>query len=91
MSLPPSGAEVNIDYRRHRGMEFCKSATAHVKVHLDNYSPELGVTTVRLMSYDHVYHDETSVLADIGPDNTYEADIPIEYPQFVLSSFPAKV
>ena len=28
MSLPPSGAEVNIDYRRHRGMEFCKSATA---------------------------------------------------------------
>lgn len=91
MSLPPSGAEVNIDYRRHRGMEFCKSATAHVKVHLDNYSPELGVTTVRLMSYDHVYHDETSVLADIGPDNTYEADIPIEYPQFILSSFPAKV
>lgn len=91
MSLPPSGAEVNIDYRRHRGMEFCKSATAHVKVHLDNYSPELGVTTVRLMSYDHVYHDETSVLADIGSDNTYEADIPIEHPQFILSSFPAKV
>lgn len=91
MSLPPSRAEVNIDYRRHRGMEFCKPATAHVKVHLDNYSPELGITTVRLTSYEHVYHDETSVLADIGPDHTYEADIPIEHPQFILSSFPAKV
>ena len=91
LSLPPSRAEVNIDYRRHRGMEFCKPAKAHIKVHLDNYSPELGITTVRLTSYDHVYHDETSVLADIGPDHTYEADIPIEHPQFILSSFPAKV
>ena len=89
MSLPPSRAEVNIDYRRYRGMEFCKPAKAHIKVHLDNYSPELGITTVRLTSYDHVYHDETSVLADIGPDHTYEADIPIDYPQYVFVDFPA--
>lgn len=89
MSLPPSGAEVNIDYRRHRGMEFCKSATAHVKVHLDNYSPELGVSVVKLTGYDHVSNSETSVLAEIGPDHTYEADIPIDYPQYVLVDFPA--
>ncbi len=89
MSLPPSGAEVNIDYRRHRGMEFCKSATAHVKVHLDNYSPEIGVSVVKLTGYDHVSRSETSVLAEIGPDHTYEADIPIDYPQYVFVDFPA--
>lgn len=89
LSLPPSRAEVNIDYRRHRGMEFCKPATAHVKVHLDNYSPELGVSVVKLTGYDHVSNSETSVLAEIGPDHTYEADIPIDYPQYVLVDFPA--
>ena len=88
MSLPPSRAEVNIDYRRHRGMEFCKPATAHVKVHLDNYSPEIGVSVVKLTGYDHVSHSETSVLAEIGPDHTYEADIPMDYPQYVFVDFP---
>lgn len=89
MSLPPSRAEVNIDYRRHRGMEFCKSATAHVKVHLDNYSPEIGVSVVKLTGYDHVSRGETSVLAEIGPGHTYEADIPMDYPQYVFVDFPA--
>ena len=89
LSLPPSRAEVNIDYRRHRGMEFCKSSKAHVKVHLDNYSPELGVSVVKLTGYDHVSNSETSVLAEIGPDHTYEADIPIDYPQYVFVDFPA--
>ena len=89
LSLPPSRAEVNIDYRRHRGMEFCKSATAHVKVHLDNYSPELGVSVVKLTGYDHVSRGETSVLAEIGPGHTYEADIPMDYPQYVFVDFPA--
>lgn len=88
MSLPPSRAEVNIDYRRHRGMEFCKPATAHIKVHLDNYSPEIGVSVVKLTGYDHVSHGETSVLAEIGPDHTYEADIPMDYPQYVFADFP---
>lgn len=88
MSLPPSGAEVNIDYRRHRGMEFCKSATAHVKVYLDNYSPEIGASVVKLTGYDHVSRSETSVLAEIGPDHTYEADIPMDYPQYVFVDFP---
>ena len=88
MSLPPSRAEVNIDYRRHRGMEFCKPSTAHVKVHLDNYSPEIGVSVVKLTGYDHVSHGETSVLAEIGPDHTYEADIPMDYPQYVFADFP---
>lgn len=89
LSLPPSRAEVNIDYRRHRGMEFCKPATAHVKVHLDNYSPELGVSVVKLTGYDHVSRGETSVLAEIGPGHTYEADIPMDYPQYVFVDFPA--
>lgn len=89
LSLPPSRAEVNIDYRRHRGMEFCKPATAHVKVHLDNYSPELGVSVVKLTGYDHVSNSETSVLAEIGPGHTYEADIPMDYPQYVFVDFPA--
>ena len=88
MSLPPSRAEVNIDYRRHRGMEFCKPSTAHVKVHLDNYSPEIGVSVVKLTGYDHVSHGETSVLAEIGPDHTYEANIPMDYPQYVFADFP---
>lgn len=88
MSLPPSRAEVNIDYRRHRGMEFCKPSKAHVKVHLDNYSPEIGVSVVKLTGYDHVSHGETSVLAEIGPDHTYEADIPMDYPQYVFADFP---
>lgn len=88
LSLPPSRAEVNIDYRRHRGMEFCKSSKAHVKVHLDNYSPEIGVSVVKLTGYDHVSHSETSVLAEIGPDHTYEADIPMDYPQYVFADFP---
>ncbi|MCI5718009.1 MAG: hypothetical protein MR292_06465 [Alistipes sp.] len=88
MSLPPSSAEVNIDYRRHRGMEFCKSSKAHIKVHLDNYSPEIGVSVVKLTGYDHVSHGETSVLAEIGPDHTYEADIPMDYPQYVFADFP---
>lgn len=89
MSLPPSRAEVNIDYRRHRGMEFCKPTTAHVKVHLDNYAPEIGVSVVKLTGYDHVCHSEVSVLAEIGPDHTYEADIPMDYPQYVFVDFPA--
>lgn len=88
MSLPPSRAEVNIDYRRHRGMEFCTPSTAHVKVHLDNYSPEIGVSVVKLTGYDHVSHGETSVLAEIGPDHTYEANIPMDYPQYVFADFP---
>lgn len=89
MSLPPSRAEVNIDYRRHRGMEFCKPATAHVKVHLDNYSPEIGVSVVKLTGYDHISRSEISVLAEIGPDHTYEADIPMDYPQYVFVDYPA--